>query len=227
MAKNTTLTNIMARIRNLADTGDSGWMDDTNLTAWINLEVAAFRDLMVEVWPQSLATSTTQAITAGTDSYSLPADFFYLCGVDVLSGGRYVPMAQAMFTERADFAISDLYANQQESTRYMVVGSTLTLVPKPQWNGTVKIWYVPAMTDLSVGSPTLDGVNGWDTMVIFGVLGHIEGKRGGDPSYWVRERQRTERRIRAMAAARSMSEPTTIRDVESERAFSRRPFRRW
>lgn len=217
----------MARIRNLADTGDSGWMDDTNLTAWINLEMASFRDLMVEVWPESLATSTTQAITAGTSSYALPADFFFLCGVDVLDSGRYVPMDQAMFTERADFALVDIYSSQSTASRFMIVGSNIHIVPSPQWNGTIKIWYVPSLTDISVGSPTLDGVNGWESMVIFGVLGHIEGKRGGDSSYWVRERQRAERRIRTMAAARAMSEPRTIRNVSAERAFGRHPYRRW
>lgn len=226
MAKTVTLSSIMSRIRSLADFGDSGWMDDTNLEAFVNLEFSAFRDLMVEVWPECLATSTTQAITSGTETYGLPAAFFYLVGVDYLDNDRYVMMKQAMFTQRSDYVNYDLYANSARNSRFMVVGTNLVLVPKPTWNGTIKIWYVPATTDLTSGAPNLDGVNGWEAMIIFGVLGHIEGKRGGDPSYWLKERMRAERRIRSMAALRHSADPATIRNTCEEDRLRRYPFGR-
>jgi hypothetical protein len=83
-----TLLQLKDRSRQRADMENSEFVTDAELTIYINGSIAELHDLLVASYGSDyFLSSTTFSTVAGTESYSLPADFYKLMGVDVQVSG--------------------------------------------------------------------------------------------------------------------------------------------
>lgn len=143
MAYTVTTANLKTRILNAADMANTSYISDAELLTYINAAYASFYDLVTKADPLNYMgiTPTTVTFTSTTNYANLPADYYRMVGVDVQSGGDWIPISSFQFGGRG----------------YTTVASS----------GTARIWYVPAPTVFTnVTTDNFDGVAGWEEYIV-------------------------------------------------------------
>lgn len=172
-----TLSQLRDQIRQRADIVRSQHQTDAEINGYINASIRELRDLLIQKFGEDYFASNANITTvANTDTYTLPTDFFKLLGVDLqLTNSEFITLKPFMFAERNRYNVNILrgtYGSQY--TRYRLQGNNIIIRPIPTSAVTLKLWYVPMFTSLSVDSDTWDGFNGWEEFVI--VDGTIKAK---------------------------------------------------
>lgn len=88
MARNVTLTSLLAQVRQRADIENAtARFPDAEVTEYINESIAELYDLLIGARGQEYyINSYSFGTTAGTVIYALPDDFYQLLGVDAALG---------------------------------------------------------------------------------------------------------------------------------------------
>lgn len=111
------------------------------------------RDIITGKWLEYYTVSVPQAVTAGTDTYALPTDFYKLRGVwiltDTLRYRRLMPIDLDALHEYTGTTTAD------KAYRYLLIARNLQLAPVPASNETLKIWYVPIQAELTNDSDSV------------------------------------------------------------------------
>lgn len=212
MARTKTLLLLRTEIYERSETREIQ-VPTAELTRQINGSIAELYDLLVSVNKDFYLSSNNISVVSGTETYALPADFWRVQGVDVLSSGKYYPMPRFNFAERHQLQDS---GDVIRSARYRVMGSNLRIRPKPTWTGTAVLWYIPAPAQLVNDSDTFDGIAGWEEYVVVDCCIKLAQKREEDASLLVKLKGDLVARIRSSACERDDAEPDRVRDVESE-----------
>ena len=102
MTDNVSLTELRTLTRQRADMENSQFVDDTELTRYLNNSWGELYNLIIDNFNEDYYTTTnTFTLTSGTDSYSLPSDFYKLRGVDlVVTTTESVPLRRYNWAER-------------------------------------------------------------------------------------------------------------------------------
>lgn len=194
MARSVTVQSIIDRARLHADMRGTGFMRDAELLDLMNEVYPELYDELVASYESYYQTSNTISIVNGTNSYSLPADFYKLTGVDFeVSSGQYITLKPFMEAER----------NASLTTN--------TNIP----SGTIRLRYVPAPTMFTSLSQTVDGVAGWDRLLSLLLAIDMLDAEESDSSPLYKKYQRTLERIRGMAAPRDAGMPGRVVDVHA------------
>jgi hypothetical protein len=146
------LSTIRTLAKQRADMENSNFVNATEWVRYINRGYAELYDLIVTAANSEdyyLTNSTVQLIS-GTQSYSLPSDFYKMRGVDLIVGSDAIPLRRYNFSQRN---VGSRYTVARRM-RYHMQGSTLHLNPKPATNDTLKIWYVPSPKSFREKTPT-------------------------------------------------------------------------
>ena len=135
----TTVQTILDNAIDLADMRNSAFIDvsGTAGTEGIRYANLAWRDLYQKViLSREFYFSTTATITilAGTDSYSLPTDFYKLDGVDLqidATTDRYLTLSPAMFKERNKyrFGLPLTVSPFGMISKYILIGDKIKFIP--------------------------------------------------------------------------------------------------
>lgn len=213
-----TLTQLIAEVRQRADSEtDDTFVTDAEVTRLINESIKELYDLLItHRGPEWYAVSSTASTTPGIDSYSLPSTMYKLYGVDVAnSGGDPVDVKQFMFAERNRFPRSGGWSNLYD-VRYRLVGSKIQFIPVPASTHTYTLWYAPLFTDLSSGSDTFDGINGWEEYAVVDAAAKVMEKEDNDSSALMARKAHMLNRILSLSTSRDEAGPQRRIDVTQD-----------
>lgn len=196
MSANVTRGDMRDRVRFEADMVNSTRVTDANINALINTHLAELYDRLVAAGPPDYyATSSAIATVAGTIAYALPSDFRSLIGVfvnDSTTRRREVqPLGEGL---RAAF-----------DAPQGVFALTLEYVPSP-----------PTLTtDSSAGTGVLDGVSGWDELVVQLCVRACRRRDGRDVSAIDQVISEARQRVMSNAPKRQQQGPRYVNDTET------------
>lgn len=199
-----TLLEMRTRVRQRTDNENSSFVSDSELTQLINTEYKELYGLLVRHSLQR--TEDTQTITAnGSSSYALDGDFYSVIGVFRTEGSVRVPLSR--HTER--FRPGSVAGT---ATSYRIVNSTLVLYPKPA-SGTYEVIYIPVPAELSADVDTMDGVLGWEELVVVNAAIKVLQKEEADYEHLRTDRAELLRRIQDEAAAVEFTNNWVVEDT--------------
>lgn len=147
-----TLTELRTLTRQRADMENSQFVDDTELTRYLNNSWGELYNLIGENFNEDyFTTSTTISLTSGTDSYSLPSDFYKLRGVDlVVTSTESVPLRRYNWAQRTRNSLT-VYARDY---RYRLQKNSIVFTPVPSTSDSVKLFYIPSPRKLESVTPS-------------------------------------------------------------------------
>lgn len=222
MAASVSLATIRTRAQLLADmdspSSASTFVSTTAWNYWINACAQDLYDRLTQADPERYFSQTNITTVAGTILYALPSDFYRLLRVDCVYGSGTPPLFYTLRKYNlleADAYQLPVYVNVAgPSYRYRLQGNNIALTPSPQTSVTLRLSYVPVMTQLVNDTDTLDGVNGWEEHVVLSVALRALQKEGTTDVQWiVAEREKWEEKIKALEVERDSSFPETTTDV--------------
>lgn len=230
MSTTMTLSDLMIAVRQRSDmtpasytptlAGNLLFVTDAELISYINQSYFELYDLMISSYGANYFVKNPpySFVTDGTnDQFALPTDFYKLLGSDLqLAVNAYVNIEQFEFVERNRFTAPNLQAFLgRTNLRYRLNGSNLWLTPLPAGGQTIRIWYVPRLTQLTALSDTADGISGWTEYVIIDAAIKCMQKEESDCSLLVGQKQVITVRIQAMSDSRNASAPPKVGDALS------------
>lgn len=192
MANPTTLQNLTDQALDYADMTGSAFPNATRLTEYINKGLSALHDLLINADQDYFLTISTIPLIVGTETYSLPTDFYRGLKVfKVYSGRRYlVPM----------FNLSDIDGS----------------LPGPIDAGNIELWYSPQLTRLVAPGDIVEAAlpDGWEDYVALNAAIKLLNKEESDSTQRVSEKNEVEGRIIAMAQPRDSGGVKRVEDVD-------------
>lgn len=147
-----TVQTIIDSAIDLADMKRSNFIDQTGTagTELIRYANMAYKDLYAQIVLSKefyFTTSSTISVVSGTDTYSLPSDFYKLDGVDLAldNSGRYLTLRPFQFVERNKFrsGLALTIAPYGQVFKYVVVGGNIRFLPIPSQSASITLWYTP------------------------------------------------------------------------------------
>lgn len=219
MARSVTRQYIREQAKLRADMENSNFISDDEANAYIDASATELYDLLVGVYSDYYVSQATVSVVAGTDHYSLPTDFYKLLGVDLVidTQGNAVTLKPFVFAERNSYIFTPTWnVVGLAYLRYHLRGSEIHLVPRPNTNQSLRLWYVPAMPALTSDSSTLDGINGWEEYVITDVAIKMAQKEESDVSVLMAQKAALIQRINSSAINRDAGAPDKVSDVTKQ-----------
>lgn len=217
MARSFTLAQLRTKVRERADIENSTFIDDTELNGYISASYARLHELLVQSGIAYFESEQTITTVAGTASYALPAAYYATIGVDFQrSTGQYLPLRRIMVQERNMFPASAA----DRSFAYRIVGSNVVLYPTPSAVQTYRHLYVPIATNLSADGDTVDGIAGWEELIINDAARKCLAKEESDTSAIEREIARDEARIENARLSRYLADTHRIARVNESDLLS-------
>ncbi len=162
-----TLGDLRGDLRDRLDETQARFWDDKQLNRWIN-EGATDIARRAEV----LATSSSIAVTAGTQTYSLPTSMYRLHRA-TFSADSGVTVYPLEFRDRneMDEIWSTRPTTQQYAPAFLVIDgrpptATATLFPVPSANGSLIVYYYAPPVTANSDTDLIDTPSGWEDLVI-------------------------------------------------------------
>lgn len=166
------------------------------------------------------APLTTMTVVDGQTGFDLPVDFFELLSVRLVESGtwreleRYHPSQVAALRNSAS-------RGTFSALRYRIGGSApddvdqnarerIVVEPVPTTAPTLEVDYVPQLIVMASGDAKFQGVNGWESYVVYSVVADVLAKGEEDPSYWMAKKEAVKQRIARLRDGRDQSKPTNI-----------------
>lgn len=232
MARQRTLEEMTSDVRIKADIrgATSRWPSAT-LYRLINQGIAALRDLLIEIRGQLFfrkAGGQTLTLTTAT-RYALNSDFFALISVRETETGN---MLRLWKPEDESWLRDDTIVGTDRPTHYQLQQDPavdaltyIELLPATRGGKTIKIEYIPTLTDLVVspGANALNGYQGWEDYPVWYAVREVASADDEPELKKTAEGMLDELavRIRKLAPKRDQFRPERVRNV-------RNPYgRRW
>jgi len=147
------LSDLRVACRQRADMVNSTFISDAELNSYINASYYELYDLLVQKYRNDYYMKEYSFQLQGNVSrYDLPDDFFKLLGVDLeISSGPdgYVSLRPFTLAERNRYSTANVQTwIGVTNLRYRISGNKLWFTPSPQTGQTIRIWYVPRLSQL-------------------------------------------------------------------------------
>ena len=217
MAQTVTLTELRSRAREAADQENSTFVSDTALDRYINTGLGELYDLLVAAYgAEYYGTTQSLSIVAGTYQYSLHVTFYKWLGLWRLtgSGGREEKELFRLPHEAAAEAVS---GGDPAYPRYRLTTATVELYPTPTSTWYASARFIPALTKLTSGSESFDGINGWEEYAVLYAAKCMARKEDefGKVQQFDRDMAAIKARIADVSLARNLAEPPTVKIVDA------------
>ena len=213
-----TLSELRTLAKQYADMVNSNFVTDSEWNSYINLAYFELYDILVQKYGDDYFVASPYSFTTdgSTQLYTLPSDLYKFLGLDLQLGGTadsFVTIRPFMFGERNRYATPNFQSFYGiTNLRYRLAGGKLFLTPIPAANQTLRIWYIPRLTELSSDSSTVDGVSGWQEYIVLDAAEKALRKQELDVSVFLVQKQALIQRIEAAAEGRDAGNPQTITD---------------
>ena len=183
MPRGETYSQLDGSIRAIGDFGTS-LITDAEMLFEINLSQQKVFRHIARVCPTAFTSQSTISIVSGTDTYTLPTDFFSVIRVVDITDDNIdtqfdiFPLPLGRLTE----------AHTGSHPRYAISGDSIIFAPKPTRSRTYLLDYVPFPQDfVGVSEPDeymMDTFAGFGELIICDVLVKIFAGRGLDAVVW-------------------------------------------
>lgn len=218
MARLVSLAELKSESRFRSNMERSGFIQDPELTSYINASLTELYDLLVDAYGSDYYLADPYVITtvSGQESYALPPDFYKLMGIDQDNGdGNIVTLKPFMFSERNQYQ-GPYFSLQSFAplSMYQIRGDKISFIPKDNQANTYKVWYIPACPKLVADGDTFDGVNGWEEYVIVDCAIKMRVKEESDVQVLLKSKQDMYLRLKAMAKDRDSGMSLRVTDVQ-------------
>jgi hypothetical protein len=220
MSGTLTLSQIRSSAQQRADMVNSQFLTTDEWNFNINQSLASLYDILVQKYgddyfvaaPYILATNGTSFL------YPLPTDFLKLLGVDLaLSNTQdsFVTIRPFQFSDRNRYAVPNFQSFYGVTNlRYRLQGGNLWFTPVPSGGQTIRVWYIPRVTNLVLDTDTSDGFGGWLEYVIVDAAVKALAKEKTDTSQLELAKQQLVQRIESAAENRDAGNPQRVGDTQ-------------
>lgn len=217
-----TLLQIRTAAQQRSNMENSGFITTAEWNSNINQSLYELYDLLVQKYGNDYFVATPSSITTdGTNSlYALPSDFYKLLGVDLSLGSTtnsWVNIKPFNFADRNRYAFpnsQNFYGNT--NLQYRLNGSNILFSPLPAAGQSIRLWYVPRLTELSSDSDIAEGVDGWLEYVIVDAAIKALTKEESSTTDLDRTKLMLIKRIEAAAENRDAGSPQTVSDTRND-----------
>lgn len=233
----TTVQVILDNAIDLADMRNSNFIDFSGMagTEAIRYANLAYRDLYQKIIlsrENYFTTNASISVLAGTDTYSLPANFYKLDGVDLqidASSDRYLTLNPAMFKERNKyrFGLPLTVAPFGMISKYILVGGNIKFIPKPTQSSTVQIWYTPEPATLTSLTDSISCPAGGDEYMTLFIASSLREKEESDTTGLNAKRQEVLLQLNNSLKDRDSGAPHRVVDVSAINTNALYPFSRF
>lgn len=168
MARTYTRAEIRARAQAMADDEDGVLLTDAQYDILIDESLSWLYDELIDggVYPEVSEYSLTDS-SPGTWQ-SISTDTYAVLAVQYQYDGDHWVNLQPMHMH--DWAKFDISTGQEWSTRFLLNGlDQIRLFPQGTAGKTYRIIYVPAPDKLASDAATINGVNGWEMLIVYDV----------------------------------------------------------
>lgn len=241
------LSQIRLQAMQRADRVNSNFLTLSEWNRNINQAMFELYDLLITVYedyylaspiqfPIVNATQFLYPLPNGTNTFQdalnpantvTPPPFYKLMGVDLAlnnATNAYVTINKFNFIDRNRF----VYPNTASTIygvfnlQYRVMGSNIEFIPTPSAGQTIRLWYIPRMTELLQDTDiTTQGISGWIEYVIVRAAKYALDKEESDSSRLTEEITFLKGRIEESAANRDAGQPDKISDTRSNNGWGR------
>lgn len=222
-----TLTQLRARVRELADMVGSTFVTDSadSLDLWINEGAQKLHDLYVQAYGEDyLEKSATLTTVANQTDYALPSDFYKLLGIELPVSGVQRSLLPYKRAERNAYT-GQLTYSQQALPRYKLSKGVVRLLPAPGSVLVGKFWYSPLLqvtkADTSVinllvdATDTINFENGAERYVIMYAARKAKLKQEDDVSALTADLEKEEKALQVLIEERNAADPKSAVDLEA------------
>lgn len=212
MARTYTVSELATKIRIRGDYENSDFITDAILIDFIDSAHTEVYDLLVTKWEDYYTLEATFNTSDGEAAYTLPSDFYKLMGVDVNHGGIWNRLFRYNLHERNTYQ-DGLYSYRGNIYLYRLQGDTVKFIPTPTTIENMRMLYIPSAAKLTALADTIDGINGWEELVVLFALRRCQVREETSTSAVDKEIDRQVKRLEISADARDAGEPESLQDM--------------
>lgn len=212
MAREVTVGALITRIRDVADLVNDGNITDAEMIRYISASYTWLYDILVSKGLHYFESTDTTVADGINTQFALPDDFYAALAVHFqYETNRWRSLPEHMLQEVAALDHRD----SAEAYSYRVVGGNLELLPRPASGKTYRLLYVPAPADLDAAGDAVDGVSGWEELIVIDVAITCRIKQETQVIDLERRLARMLARVEEAAEHRSLSSTRRVTDVDS------------
>lgn len=209
-----TLSYLDTKVRQRADMEGSEFISTTEMYGYINDSYKELYDLLVGKFEDYYLADPLEFTISSGSTYDLPSDFYKIIGLDFkVSASDYQTVFPFTFADRNRRRVTDKLRGLYTVARYRILGDKLRFVPEDQCQGTYRLWYVPKATDKTLGTDTIEGVNGWEEYIIVDAAIKCMQKEESDVNVLMSQKMALIKRIEEMAQNRDAGHSQRVTDV--------------
>lgn len=208
---------LMAQLR--ADLFNSQFISLAEWNSYISNSYKDLYNLLVQKFGDEYFSSSTYTWTTDGSSqlYPLPADFYKATLVETSLNqsdpNSWVTLRKFMKIQQNLWNYPNVYTFYGiTNLRYRFTGNNIQLVPIAQAGYTVRMWYAPRPQILYADTQLLDGIAGYEDIVILSAARKALLKQEQDVAELDAEIQYMYQRIDEAAENRDIGEPETVSD---------------
>ena len=229
MSGSVTLLQLRDSCKDRADMTGSNRIGDSQWNEYINKSKDKLYDLLISAYESEYYTKSIQLdVSANTDTYALPTDFYKTVLVEYLVDTYHTyPLKKFSFAEKNRSVYPSGFNRYGNYLRYREVADNIVFHPVPVSNCTVKIWYIPTATNLSADGDLLKGFNGWEEFIIIDVAIKAGRNEETDTKDLERDLLNITDRLNTMAENRNVNCSARIQNVDRNKMMGRTMFEDW
>lgn len=218
MARSFTVSELITRIRERSNTERSNFVTDDEIIRYIDQGYTRLYDLIVSKFENYYINDYSFQTTGSTQFFDLPADFYKMVGLDQFqntsgSGDNALTVRPFNFNERNRYNNILFAVTAAAFYRYLIQGSKIKILPPPDAGITFKMWYIPAPTKITSTAQQIDGIAGWEEVVVLYAAVQIMNKQELDSTPLKREYAEAVDRVITMATERDAALPERVTDL--------------
>ena len=230
----TTVQTITDNAIDVSDMRRSGFIDQSGVAGseLIRYTNLAYRDLYAQIVASKefyFTTATNISVIAGTDTYTLPTDFYKLDGVDLAldNSGRFLTLQPFMFKERNKFrsGLALSVAPYGQVFRYLIVAGNIRFLPLPSQNNTIQLWYTPEPATLTAMTDSINVPIGGDEYMSLYVACLLLAKEESDTSALNAKRMEVLEQLKTSLKDRDQGSASYVVDESTINQGALYPFR--
>lgn len=220
MSRSLTLADLHYQSRLRADKVGSSYIKKDELTSYINSSYAELYDLLIGAYGNDYYLKLNSFTTVGgTDTYSLPSDFYKMIGMDFkLTASRRLTLRPFQFNERNRYQEGAYWSAVVgiSGPRYHIQGNDIKFRPTPDGAYQIDHWYIPCCPVLVNDNDTVDGINGFEEYIIVDCAIKMLSKEESEIGHLEVQKNRLIQRINTMAENRDAGQTFRVSDVQKD-----------
>jgi len=216
------LADLRGRARIRADAVGNNFFTDAEINTYINTALGELHDILVLAFEDYYVSSKEFTTVSGQSNYpfadmTAPLENFYKClGLDVIDSGETLRVRRFSFQDRNRFSSNILTKGRGEYSDflYQVRDGSIELIPEPNGESSMKLWYIPSYTVLTGDASVVDSsiMSNWEEYAVIAAVVKMKEKEELSTTAIERELEGLRDRIESAAENRDAGENYGITD---------------